>query len=131
MDIQSLVSEFLQSSHGQDASAALASQGVAPDDAQRYLAQGLTEAHDHVQAHAESHGLLGDNVGKSFFAAFAAGIVKGDGIMGALEDGGEGVIVGRISEALASKLGVDPSTAASVAAAASPYIISFLKSKLG
>ena len=131
MDIQSLISEFLQSQHGQDANAALTAQGVSPEDAPKYLSAGLSEAHDHVQEHAESGGLLGEHPGKSFFAAFAAGLVKGDGVLGAFKDGGEGVIAGRIGQALASKLGVDPSIASSVAATASPYIISFLKSKLG
>lgn len=131
MDIQSLIGEFLQSQHGQDASAALAAQGVSPGDAQNYLTTGLSEAHDHVQEHAEGKGLLGANPGKSFFAAFAAGLLKGDGVMGAFEDGGEGIIVGRITQALASKLGVDPAQASTIAAAASPYIIAFLKSKLG
>ena len=131
MDIQSLVQEFLQSQHGQNATAALASQGVSADDAQRYLTQGMSDAHDHVQAHAESHGLLGANPGKSFFAAFAAGLAKGDGIFGAFEDGGEGIIAGKVADGLAAKMGVDPAMASSIAAAATPYLVSFLRSKLG
>jgi len=75
-------------------------------------------------------GLLGSHPGKSFFAAFAMGIVKGDGILGSLGDGVEGVIVGRVAEALASRAGLDPNTASTVAAAATPYIVGFIKSKL-
>ncbi len=130
MDIQSLVSEFLSSEHGQGAAGALAAQGIAPNDAQTLLAHAATAGAEHAEAQG-SAGLLGEHAGKSFFAAFAAGLVKGDGVVGALEDGTEGVLVGRITEALASRAGLDPSTASAVAAAATPYVASFLKKKLG
>ena len=129
MDLQALADEFLGSPHGQAALGALQSQGISADDAQTYLKHAAMAGGEHVEYHGS--GLLGEHPGTSFFAAFAAGIVKGDGIFGALEDGAGGILASRITEAIVSRAGVDPSTASTIAAAATPYIASFLKSKLG
>ena len=61
----------------------------------------------------------------------AAGLVRGDGFFKSLTDGGEGVISGRVAESLAARAGLDPSTASTIAAAATPYVVAFLKQKLG
>ncbi|MBV8502583.1 MAG: hypothetical protein JO006_12795 [Paucibacter sp.] len=129
MDVQQLVSEFLASEHGAQATQALADQGVSADDAQQLLGHAASAAYDHVEA--QNAGVMGEHPGKSFFAAFAAGLVHGDGFFKSLVDGGEGVMTGRIAEAMAARAGIDPATASSLAAAATPYVISFLKQKLG
>ena len=129
MDVQQLVSEFLASDHGGQAAQALASQGINTDDAQQMLSNVAEAAHAHVEGQS-SGGILGDNPGKSFFASFAAGLVRGDGFFKSLVDGGEGVMTGRVAESLAEKMGIDPSTASTIAAAATPYVVSFLKEKL-
>ncbi len=131
MDAASLISSFLSSEHGAQAAAALQAQGIAPDDAQTYLTHATQAVADHVHDHASSSGILGEHPGKSFFAAFAAGLVKGDGVLGALEDGATGVITGRVAEALAGRAGLDEGTAATVAAAATPFVMSFVKQHLG
>ncbi|MEM5387138.1 hypothetical protein VSR68_26575 [Paraburkholderia phymatum] len=128
MDVQQLVSEFLASEHGNQAAQALADQGVSPDDAQQMLGQVAETAHAHVEE--QSAGLMGEHPGKSFFAAFAAGLVRGDGFFKSIEEGGEGILTGRVAEALAQKMGVDPAVASTVAAAATPYVVAFLKEKL-
>lgn len=128
MNVQEFVAAFLSSEHGQGAANALASQGISPDDAQTYLTHAATVGHEHVEE--QGAGLLGNNVGKSFLAAFTAGLVKGDGFLASLGDGLEGVLVGRITEALASRAGLDPAVAATVAAAVTPYVAGFIKSKL-
>jgi hypothetical protein len=74
---------------------------------------------------------MGEHAGKSFFSAFAAGLVRGDGFFKSLMDGGEGVLTGRVAESLAARAGVDPSTASTIAAAATPYILGFLKQRMG
>jgi hypothetical protein len=130
MDAQQLISEFLASDHGAQAVQALGAQGVSEADAQQVLATATEAAHAHVEEQA-SGGLLGEHAGKSFFAAFAAGVVRGDGFFKSLEEGGEGVITGRIAESLAARAGVDPSTASALAAAATPFILGFLKQRLG
>jgi len=129
MDVQQLVSEFLASDHGAQATQALAAQGVSADDAQALLGHAASAAYDHVED--QNAGLMGEHPGKSFFAAFAAGLVHGDGFFKSLADGGEGVMTGRIAEAIAARAGLDPSTASTIAAAATPYVVNFLKEKLG
>lgn len=129
MDMQQLASEFLNSDHGAQATQALAAQGVSPEDAQQLLTHATSAAYEHVE---EQHaGLLGEHPGRSFFAAFAAGLVRGDGFFKSLEEGGEGVLTGRVAEALAERAGIDPSTASTLAAAATPYVVNFLRQKLG
>lgn len=128
MDVQQLVSEFLASDHGSQAAQALADQGLNPDDAQQALANVAETAHAHVEE--QSSGIMGDHPGKSFFAAFAAGLVHGDGFFKSLEDGGEGILTGRVAESLAGKMGIDPGTASTIAAAATPYVVAFLKERL-
>lgn len=127
MDMQQLVSEFLASEQGSQATQALAAQGISADDAQQMLGQAAETAHAHVEEH--NAGLMGDHAGRSFFAAFASGLVHGDGFFKSLVDGGEGILTGRVAESLGARLGIDPSTASTVAAAATPYLVSFLKGK--
>jgi len=126
MDAQQLISEFLASGHGAQATLALAAQGIGAEDAQQMLSQAVDVTHAHVneQAPEESHN------GRNFFAAFAAGLVRGDGFFKSLLEGGEGIITGKVTAALADRLGIDPGTASTVAAAATPYITAFLKEKL-
>ncbi len=49
--------------------------------------------------------------------------------MKSMEEGGEGVLTGRIAESIAARMGMDPGTASTVAAAETPYVISFLREK--
>lgn len=128
MDVQSLISEFVSSEHGSNATDALAQAGVTGDQAQQILAAAAGAGH--AQVEESGSGLLGAAPGKSFFAAFAAGIVKGDGVFGSLEDGAEGVLVGRIAQAIGSEVGIDPATAQTLAAAVTPFVASFIKKKL-
>ena len=129
MDAQQLVAEFLASEHGAQAVQALGAQGVSESDAQQLLGTAAQAVHAHVDS--QNTGLLGEHAGKSFFSAFAAGLVHGDGFFKSLVDGGEGVVTGRVAEAMAERSGVDPSTASTLAAAATPFVLSFLKQRLG
>jgi hypothetical protein len=85
------------------------------------LSQAAEAAHAHVEEH---HG------GRNFFAGFAAGLLRGDSFLKSLVDGGEGALAGRVAESMASRAGVDGSTASTLAAAATPFLVSFLKQKL-
>lgn len=131
MDVTQLVSSFLNSEHGKGALSALGQQGIGAGDAQTYLSHAVAAAHDHVHDQAESQGLLGGHPGRSFFAAFAMGLVKGDGLKGALEDGAAGVITAKITEVLCDRAGLDSNTASMIAATATPYIMGFLRQHLG
>ncbi|MFO0757287.1 MAG: hypothetical protein U0359_12400 [Byssovorax sp.] len=130
MNIAALVQQFLGSEHGQAAVGALNDQGLG-DQANDILHHSVHAGAAHVEDHHKSRGLFGDHAGMSFFAAFASGIVKGDGVLGALEDGVAGVVVGRIAEALQDKMGMDSTAANAAAAATAPYVMSFLKQHLG
>ena len=129
MDVQQLISEFLASDHGAQAIQALGAQGVNAADAQEYLSNAAGAAAEHVDS--QGTGLMGEHSGKSFFSAFAAGLVHGDGIFKSLVEGGEGVITGRIAESLAARAGIDPSKASMIAAAATPYVVGFMKQRFG
>lgn len=129
MDAQQLISEFLASEHGVQAVQALAAQGVSAADAPQLLGHATEAAQAHVE---EQHaGTLGAHAGRSFFAAFAAGLVRGDGFFKSLVDGGEGVLTGRVAEALATRAGLDPTSASTMAAAATPFVVAFMKQKFG
>lgn len=129
MDAQQLITEFLASEHEAQATQALSDQGINAADVQQLLSQATEVAHAHVEQ--QNSGLMGEHAGKSFFAAFASGLVRGDGFFKSLVEGGEGILSGRVAESLAARAGVDSSTASAVAAAATPYIVAFLKEKLG
>ncbi|MBS0434991.1 MAG: hypothetical protein JSR75_08865 [Proteobacteria bacterium] len=129
MDVQQFVSEFLASDHGAQALQALGAQGLSADEAQQVLGQAAEAAHAHVEQ--QGAGLLGSHPGRSFFAAFTAGMVRGDGFLKSLVDGGEGVISGRVAESIAGNAGMNASTASTLAAAATPYLTAFLKQKFG
>lgn len=134
MDAQQLITEFLDSEHGSQALQALTQQGISEADGQQLLAQVAQAAHEHVEEQHQSQGgggLLGEHAGKSFFAAFAAGMVRGDGFFKSLMEGGEGIMTGRVAESLAERAGVDSSTASTIAAAATPFVVAFLKQRLG
>jgi len=131
MGFEQLASSFLSSSQGQQAMSALQQKGISPDDAQKYLGHTADAVAAHAEDHAQSKGVLGDHPGTSFFAAFASGLVKGDGVFGALEDGAAGLVTGRVVEALCDKAGLEPKMAEVVTATATPYAMSFIKSHLG
>jgi hypothetical protein len=128
MDLQSFVGNFLSSAHGRSAALALAAQGIRADKASEYLAHAAAIGHAHVEKGPTD--LLGENLAASFLTAFATGLAKGDGLLGALGDGVEGALVGRVTEALAARAGLDSKTASTIAAAATPHVVSFLKAKL-
>jgi len=121
MDAQQLLTEFLASGQGAQAMDALRAQGVDDSTAQQMLGHAAEAAHAQATEH---HG------GRNFFAAFAAGLVRGDGFLKSLVDGGEGMLTGRVAESMAARAGVDGSTASAMAAAATPFLVSFLKQKL-
>lgn len=130
MDVQELVQSFMASGHGQQALSALTAQGHSETDATNMLAHAAQAGADHAHGAAESGGILGEHPGRNFFAAFAAGLVKGDSVMDALEDGAAGVVTAKVTEVLCDKAGLDPNTAATVAATATPYVMGFLREHL-
>ena len=130
MDMESMISGFLQSAQGKDALSALEGQGITGADAEAALGHATTAVTQHASEAHSGGGLLGEHATRNFFAALASGIVKGDGLLGALEDGALGVITGRVTEALVERAGMDGGTASTVAAAVTPQVVAFVKSHI-
>ena len=128
MELSSLLGRFLESSHGQAAASALSAQGFGDDDVRQILNHSLSAGAAHVEQAHQAGG--GHHAGLSFFAAFASGLVKGDGVFGSLEDGAVGVIEGRIVALLTAHMGIDSATATAAAAATAPYVLAFLREHL-
>jgi hypothetical protein len=127
MDISPLVTKFLESSHGQGAAAALSAQGLGGNDVQQILSHSISAGAAHVE---EAHKNSGKHTGMSFFAGFASGLIKGDGIFGSLEDGVVGVVEGRTVALLTAHMGMDSAAASAAAAATAPYVLAFLREHL-
>ncbi len=128
MDVSSLVGTFLESRHGQAAASALSAQGYDDDAARQILGHSLSAGADHVEEAHRAGG--GHHAGASFFAAFASGLVHGDGVRGSLEDGVVGVVEGRIAGLLTARMGYDSAAADAAAAATAPYVLAFLREHL-
>src|SRR4051812_3285812 len=99
-----LLSGFLSSSQGQSALGTLTQQGYSADDAQSLLGHAIPAAahamHKQTEGHAEPavglFNIFGGHAGRSFLEGAIAGLIRGDGFIGSLEDGGMGMISGHI-----------------------------------
>jgi hypothetical protein len=127
MNIPSLLNKFLESSHGQSAASALSAQGFGASDVRQILDHSVSAGAAHVE---QAHNNGGGHAGMSFFAAFASGLIKGDGVFGSLEDGAVGIIEGRIVALLTARMGMNSAAATAAAAATAPYVLAFLKQHL-
>jgi hypothetical protein len=132
MNIESMAQEFAGSDEGQQAAAALSQQGFGDDQVAQILSHSGRAGAEHVENyHKDNGGILGEHAGLGFIAAFVAGLIKGDGAVGALEDGVAGVVIARITEALTARMGLDSALADTAAAATAPWVMAFLKKRLG
>ena len=131
MDTQQIIQSFLHSSEGRQAASALADVGIEESKISQVLHHAARAGIEHVEADAQRGGILGEHAGMSFFAAFASGLLKGDGVVGSLEDGVGGVVVGRIAEAITASVDIDSSLVDAAAAATAPYVMAYLKKHLG
>jgi hypothetical protein len=131
MDTQHIINSFLGSEEGVQAQGALANAGVPQHQIMDVLHHAARAGIEHIEADARDGGILGKHAGMSFFAAFASGLLKGDGMVGSLEDGAAGVVVGRITEAITASVGLDSGLADAAAAATAPYVMAYMKKHLG
>jgi hypothetical protein len=129
MDLSPLLDKFLESPHGQGAASALSAQGYSGDDVQKILHHSISAGADHVEQAHKAGG--GHHAGISFFAGFASGLIKGDGVFRSIEDGAVGVIEGKIVGLLTAHMGIDSAAADAAAAATAPYVLAFLREHLG
>lgn len=135
---QELLSGFLTSQQGADALTALQSKGYGADDASALLNHAVpaaVEAMHQQTAGQENPGLslfniFGGHAGREFLLGAVAGLLRGDGFVGSLEDGGMGMIGGHIAEVIAERAGVDPTAAGEIAAVVTPFIVHYAHEKL-
>ena len=131
MDTQHIINQFIHSSEGRDAAGALANAGIEESKISQVLHHAARAGIEHLEADAAKGGILGEHAGMSFFAAFASGLIKGDGMLGSLEDGAAGVVVGRIAEAITASVDIDSGMVDAAAAATAPYVMAYMKKHLG
>jgi hypothetical protein len=135
---EQMLAEFSSSPQAQAAITALEKQGIPTDEARQLLEASLPGAarsftrqtEGHPQPHIGLFSIFGGHAGRDFFAGVMAGLVRGDGIVGSIEDGGLGVLVGHLTEYLADEAGIDGEKAGVAAAALSPFIAHFVHDRL-
>lgn len=135
---EEILSQFTSSPQGQGALDALAKQGISNDEARGLIESALPGAaasftkqtEGHPQPHIGLFNIFGGHAGRDFLAGLVAGIARGDGFVGSIEDGGVGVLVGHLGEYLAERAGIDETKAGMVAAAVGPFIAHFVHEKL-
>jgi hypothetical protein len=135
---EQLLSQFTSSPQGQGALAALQKQGISPDEARDLIEKSLPGAaasfsrqtEGQPQPHVSLFNIFGGHAGRNFLAGLVAGIARGDGVVGSLEDGAVGVLGGHLVEYLADEVGLDGDKASTVGAALAPFIAHFIHEKL-
>lgn len=135
---QELLSEFVSSPQGQNALSALQEKGYSAEDATSFLEHGVSAAAETMEGQSAGQAqpeigifdLFGGHAGREFLAGAVAGIMRGEGVLGALEDGGIGLISGHVAEVIASRAGIDPATAGTIAAVVTPFIVHYAHEKL-
>jgi hypothetical protein len=131
MDTQNIIHNFIHSSEGREAASAIEGAGVPAHQVKDFLQHAARAGIEHIEADARNGGILGEHAGASFFAAFASGLIKGDGVIGSLEDGAAGVVIGRITESVTSAMDIDSAVVDAAAAATAPYVMAYLKKHIG
>jgi hypothetical protein len=135
---EEILSQFTSSPQGQSAIAALQKQGISPQEASDLVTKSLPGAaasfgrqtEGHPDPHVGLFNILGGHAGRNFLAGLVAGLSRGDGLVGSLEDGAVGVLGGHLVEYLADEVGIDGDKASTVGAALAPFIAHFVHEKL-
>jgi hypothetical protein len=133
-----ILNEFTSSPQAKGAIDALGKQGISEEEARNLIEQALPGAaasfekqtEGHPQPHVGLFDIFGGHAARNFLAGVVAGLARGDGFVGSLEDGGIGVLVGHLGEYLADRVGIDGDKASTVAAALGPFIVHFMHEKL-
>jgi len=135
---EEILSEFTSSEHGKQAIAALAQQGIPAEQATSLIENALPAAASSFTQQTAGHpepkvglfNLFGGHAGRDFLAGLVAGLTRGDGLVGSVEDGALGVLVGHLTEYFVEREGMDGGTAGTIAAALAPFIAHFVHEKL-
>jgi len=137
---EEMLGSFLGSEQGRGATQALQQKGVPQGQIQQILQAALPAAASSLQQQGSkampnapalgAFDVLGGHPGQSFLIAAATSMMRGEGMSGALRDGAIGVVGGRIGEALASRMNMSPQMASGIAAAITPFVVSYAQEHL-
>ncbi len=137
---EEMLGSFLGSEQGRGAAQALQQKGVPEGQIQQILQAALPAAASSLEQQGSkampsapalgAFDALGGHPAQSFLIAAATSMLRGEGVSGALRDGAIGIVGGRIGEALASRLNMDPQTASGIAAAITPFIVGYAQDRL-
>jgi uncharacterized membrane protein YeaQ/YmgE (transglycosylase-associated protein family) len=133
-----MLSGFMNSQQGRDALTALQKQGIPAGEAQNLLNHAVPAAAESMKQATAGQSdpavglfnIFGGHSGRSFLEGMVAGLVRGDGLVGSLEDGGMGMIGGHVAEVIAQRTGMDSSRASMIASVATPFIVHYIHTKL-
>ena len=135
---QELMGSFMQSEQASQAQQALSARGYPPDQVSAILdAAGPAAAnamHAQTQGHAEPalglFNIFGGHAGAEFLTGAITGLLRGDGIVGSLEDGGMSMVAGHIGEVLAQRMGWNQRLCGEVAAIITPFVAHYVHEHL-
>ena len=135
--LDQLLNMFGQSPQGQQAYAALQSQGYSPTQSAGILTTAFPAAVAAMQnAMHSQNGQLGlldithSNYAMNFLSGAVSGLVRGEGMKGAAIDGLQGVVGGHVAEVIATRCGLPERVAGVLGAVVTPLMIDFLYDKI-
>lgn len=137
--IEQMMAGFMGSPQAQQAMQALAQKGFNPQQVQQIMshasgaaAHGMAkQTAGHPQPAVGLFNIFGGHAGREFLMGAVTGLLSGDGLMGAVKDGGLSMLTGHMAEYLAPKLGIDGGTAGSIAAVLTPFVGHYVHEHLG
>ena len=137
--IEQMMSGFLASQQGQQAMQALTQKGFQPQQVQQILQHAVPAATASMSKQTAGHAqpavglfnIFGGHAGREFLLGAVTGLLSGDGVFGAIKDGGMSMLAGHMAEYLAPKLGIDSGTAGSIAAVLTPFIAHYVHDHVG
>lgn len=135
-----LVQSFTNSTQGKQAAQLLASRGLSQDQITKVIGEGLPAAAAALKGRTKGppgeaelglFDVLGGHPGQAFVIGTVTSLIKGEGVVDAMQDGLFSVVGSHVSEVVASRVGLDRQTAGWVGAALTPFVVSFVQEKLG
>lgn len=135
-----LLSMFHTSPQGQGAMQALQNQGMDPQHFPALMNMAMPAAANAMhQAAANGHpteptlglfNILGGHAGTDFLTGAVAGLLRGDGFMGSIQDGLMGMVGGHIAEVVAQRTGMNQQAAGQIAAVLTPFVVHYVHERL-
>jgi hypothetical protein len=124
----------MQSPQAAQAMQALGQRGYDPGQATAILNAAAPAAANAMAQQTQGHpepalglfNIFGGHAFAEFLTGAVTGLLRGDGVVGSLEDGGMGMIGGHIAEVVAQRVGVNQRVAGEIAAIATPFIVHYV-----